>query len=538
MTIVRLPNGVEILGDDPVVLIGPNGSGKTRQSRSIGADGAIDFVNALRNTRVAPELPVMGVDAARNNFTSQKEQARGQFWELSSEFDYMLSQLLAQYAGAAIRFSQRVRTDPSAAADGPEATPLLRIEELWANVFPGRQLDWSDWKPIVTSTTTGSLVSYSGNQMSDGEKAALFLAGRVFTFDGGVLVVDEPETHFHTLLAVRFWNALEAARPDVRFVYVTHDLSFALSRRNPTFVLASPTQGLRKLELDDDLPDDLAEALLGSASLSFYASRVVFTEGTESSYDAQLYGAWFNGPDTVVKPVQSAQDVMRCVAALQRSGIARALSATGIIDRDHHPDEFLGSLPPGTVALPVHEVESLFALPDIVIAVARHLNAPFDHDEYLARLRASVSVEQREALAIQRWKARIEPQLAALTAGVKNKSVAQLLPNMANHFAVSNWPFDPSVALREAKQKVDDALSDNSGAAEMLAVIPGKQLLPLAAATLGQSVGAYVNLIVSTLKAPHEGNQQLSSALTMALASKLPARSVPPVGVPAPLTES
>ena len=112
--------------------------------------------------------------------------------------------------------------------------------------------------------------------MSDGEKAALYLAGRVFSSDPGVLVVDEPETHLHALLAVRLWNALEDARPDIRFVYVTHDLTFALSRHKARFVLASPTEGLRTLDVSAELPDDVAEALLGSASLSFYASRVVF----------------------------------------------------------------------------------------------------------------------------------------------------------------------------------------------------------------------------------------------------------------------
>ncbi len=52
--------------------------------------------------------------------------------------------------------------------------------------------------------------------------------------------------------------------------------------------------------MGEAVPDDVAGALLGSASLSFYASRVVFCEGTDSSYDAKLYGAWFSGPDTVV----------------------------------------------------------------------------------------------------------------------------------------------------------------------------------------------------------------------------------------------
>ncbi|MEI9907281.1 MAG: hypothetical protein WDO06_04610 [Actinomycetota bacterium] len=88
---------------------------------------------------------------------------------------------------------------------------------------------------------------------------------------------------------------MEGERPDIRFVYVTHDLSFALSRSNVQYALANPNSGLKILPLEVDLPSDIAEILLGSASLSFYASRVIFTEGTANSLDNAFYDAWFKG---------------------------------------------------------------------------------------------------------------------------------------------------------------------------------------------------------------------------------------------------
>jgi ATPase subunit of ABC transporter with duplicated ATPase domains len=321
---IQLPSGEELAGDAPVVVIGPNGSGKTRQTRGITADGPIEFVNALRNTLVAPELPAMGFDTARNNFLAQKQQARSTHWELTSEFDYMLSQLLAEDSMAAKDFIRRYREDRQA-VDEPPVTPLSRVEDLWDRIYPGRKLRWRDWRPMVASTVTGSEVEYTANQMSDGEKAALYVAGRAFSAESGVLVIDEPETHFHSRLAVNLWNELEDARPDLRFVYVTHDLPFALSRPKAQYVIANPTSGLRSLELEDGLPDDVAEALLGSATLSFYASRVIFYKGRDGSLDKMLYEAWFNGVDTVVRPVEDCQTVIRCVDAVQASGIARGL---------------------------------------------------------------------------------------------------------------------------------------------------------------------------------------------------------------------
>ena len=69
---LRLHDATELPGKSPVVVIGPNGSGKTRQTRQLTANIPMDFVNALRNTRVSPDLPAMGYDAARSNFASQR----------------------------------------------------------------------------------------------------------------------------------------------------------------------------------------------------------------------------------------------------------------------------------------------------------------------------------------------------------------------------------------------------------------------------------------------------------------------------------
>lgn len=374
---ITLPGGTQVANKHPLVILGPNGSGKTRQARNITSPAPIEFVNALRNTRVAPELPAMGVDTAKNNYTQQRNQARAQHWELTSEFDSMLSQLLAQDSMAAKDFTRRYRQNPSNPG-APEETALSRVEGLWGRVFRGRELIWRDWKPMVTNDATGHPLEYSGNQMSDGEKAALFLGSRVFSAEPGILVVDEPETHFHSLLAVRLWNELEDARPDIRFVYITHDLTFALSRRDAQYVLVSPTAGLRTIELGDDLPSDVAEALLGSASLSFYASRVVFCEGEESSLDGQLYNAWFSGADTVVRPVSNCGMVLRCVDALKNSGVAQSLKVVGIIDGDYHSASFLATLPSEIHALTVHEVESLLCLPGVVQAVCDHTSKTFD----------------------------------------------------------------------------------------------------------------------------------------------------------------
>lgn len=529
---LHLPGGEALGGHEPVVVIGPNGSGKTRQTRQINVAVPIEYINALRNTRVAAELPAVGVDTARSNFTSQKNQTRVQHWELASEFDYMLSQLLAQQSMAAIEFTRRFQKDPESAGV-PEETPLTKVERLWERVFPGRELHWRDWKPLIKNRSTGTEIEYSGNQMSDGEKAALYLAGRVFSADAGILVVDEPETHFHSLLAVRLWNALEEARPEIRFVYVTHDLTFALSRHSAHFVLASPTAGLRSIDLEGNLPADVTEALLGSASLSFYASRVVFCEGDATSVDGQIYGAWFHGPDTVVRPVGDCQRVIRCVDAVAHSGIASALTPVGLIDRDYHPDAFTGSLPAGAIALKVHEVESLLCLPDLVAAVSAHVAQAFDAETYRMDLVATVTDAERHQIIIERWKRRIEPRLEALVADVRKRDTAveDLISALPNVFDHTKWGFSPETLLIEERDRVKAAVP-NGTIDEILALVPGKQLLPVAAHQAGMNVGPYTKLVVDALRATDGELLPLARKVAAALAGQLPERSVPIKAIP------
>jgi hypothetical protein len=359
--------------------------------------------------------------------------------------------------------------------------------------------------------------------MSDGEKAVLYLTGRVFTAAAGVLVVDEPETHLHSMLAVKVWNALEDARPDLRFVYVTHDLTFALSRRNARYILASPLTGLRSIDIDQTLPADVTEALLGSASLSFYASRVVFCEGESASFDSDLYSSWFSGPDTVVRAVGSCHRVIRCVDALTNGGVTSGLTALGIIDGDFHSDEFKSSLSSAITVLRVHEVGSLLCIPEVVSAVCAHVSRSFDEDQYLAALADRVNDTQRHQLIIERWKRRMEPNLEGLVSNVskRRKPVDELINDLPEIFDHKKWNFSPEGFLREERARVESAIPSGS-IDDILSIAPGKQFLPVAAMQAGMTTDAYSKLMTSALRDESGDLQSLSRKLTIALSAYLP----------------
>lgn len=277
------------------------------------------------------------------------------------------------------------------------------------------------------------------------------------------------------------------------------------------------------------LPPDVSEALLGSASLSFYASRIVFCEGESAGLDEGLYGAWFAGPDTVVRPVGSAEMVIRCVDALRKSGVALSLEAIGIVDRDYYGDALLANLPAGVHPLPVHEVESLLALPAVVRAVASHLSRELDERAYLESLKVTVNEDQARAIVIQRWKAAVEPYLTGLLATTNKSSTSldDLDAQLPGLFDMRTWPFSPREMLGVERQRVE-AGRTSANASEFLAVVPGKQLAPVAARTVGMEINSYVELVTKALRQSDGGSlAALRDALIEALGAALPARAAP-----------
>ena len=90
----------------PLAVLGPDGSGTTRQAGTITSERSVEFVNAFRNPSVSPQIAAMGYSDADNNFVNQRNQAKASHGEISSNFDYLLSQVLAQNAMVAMGYVQ------------------------------------------------------------------------------------------------------------------------------------------------------------------------------------------------------------------------------------------------------------------------------------------------------------------------------------------------------------------------------------------------------------------------------------------------
>ena len=147
---------------------------------------------------------------------------------------------------------------------------------------------------------------YSGTQMSDGERSVLYLASQVLCVpENKTLIIDEPEVHLHPSLMGRLWSALENARPDCLFLFITHDIQLTALHKSTDKVWVRSYDGA-KWDLspipESDLPEQLLLELLGNRK------NVLFVEGTNNSYDVQLYSALY--PDFYVVPCGGCDQVI------------------------------------------------------------------------------------------------------------------------------------------------------------------------------------------------------------------------------------
>ena len=480
-------------GTHPVVLIGPNGSGKTRFGAALADRNSGEMIGAVRNLELQTTLPVQTTQQARNNLRSLKRNRHSQPWTIANEIDHLFSKLISEDASSAQKFRDQWESGTTV---GPKTTALTRLRDLWSDVMPGRTLEFDSYSPQVTSEL-GAGGKYPAQQMSDGERVALYLAGRVLDADNPIVVVDEPEIHFHTRLAVRFWDALERERSDLRFVYITHDLAFARSRRSAQYILVRP-EGPSVLDVDANLPPEVAQGILAAASFSVLAQRIVFCEGAEGGVDALFYDRWFEDPATVVVPVGTCDDVCESTRSFGGSRLVEGVEAVGIVDRDYWPDDRVSALERDVFVLPVHEVENLYCLENIFRAVADYL--AFTTNDVDAKYAEFLQAVTRHfvggALAKQvseRFKRRMERTFFSTLNDLRmSDDLAQVEASHVAGVATSAFAENPRDVFNDERTRVEESLRDPE---LMLEILPGKDLVTIAARVLQVSRERYMALV-------------------------------------------
>lgn len=482
---INIPGLPENDGEEPVVILGPNGSGKTRLAQRITQQNPVSAISAQRRTWVTDNLPVQEEQQLRNNIQSQIAQWQRSSWQPTEEIDFILSTLIQDHTNLLTK-----RNEEAIESGGPldpiRDTKLILLQRLWNRLFPKRKLEIGGFFPKVTRLdASAEAASYHLRQMSDGERTVLYMAARVMTAEQPIILVDEPELHMHSRLAVQFWDEAEKLRPDCRFVYVTHDLNFTLSRRRATVLVARSSDAAEVIAADQ-VPSSVAAEVLGAATLPFYARRIFLYEGESGrGLASELFSAWFDDGETFAIPCGGRDSVCAAVSGLKAVGLTGA-EVIGLIDRDFYPDTINDAVTGGVTVLPLHEIESAFCDRDLVAGVSEHLgkDPAGVWGNFLERVRTAFVDQTLNHVVARRVRARVGDLLDQAFKGAQ--VVADSAQTSANHsstLAALELPAKVSAMFAEESQRVANALANDGK--EMLAILPGKHLLSLLSGVLG-----------------------------------------------------
>src|SRR5581483_389579 len=137
-----------VSGSEPLVIIGPNGVGKTQLGVAIAKANQGDRVAALRNDEI-PEIPMQRLDQASKQVKNALSEVLNQHWRQSFELQSLMAEILAEDRESAVKYRNLREEAPSASVDQMLTnTRLVRLAKVWNRHFPGRTIT-IDYEPKV-----------------------------------------------------------------------------------------------------------------------------------------------------------------------------------------------------------------------------------------------------------------------------------------------------------------------------------------------------------------------------------------------------
>lgn len=379
---------------EPVVIIGANGSGKSRLGFWIELNyptpEKVHRISAQRELDFPEYIQLKSHEQAESEFLfgsspssrSPAETRRLYRWNghnrpplsvtpLLNDYAQVLSVLFAKKARRDSQLANRVREmereDKNERPEMPDSADeiLLRI---WNDLLPHRQLVIEDNK-ITASISTGN--TYQGREMSDGERVALYLMAQCLCVPpDSIVIIDEPEIHLHKSLMSKLWSKIEEAQPNCLFIYITHDIDFAASRVGSRKIWIKSHDGSRwiwdEVPEAEDLPESVLLEILGSRK------KVLFVEGEKGSLDYKIYQAVY--PEFLIIPRGGCEKVIESTKSMRGNSALHHVEAFGIIDRDYRSQNEVDALrASGIFPLNVAEVENILCVPELIQLVATYL---------------------------------------------------------------------------------------------------------------------------------------------------------------------
>lgn len=497
-----------------LTVIGANGAGKTRFSNYLAASLGKDAfrLSALKAIYAAGEPK--NIPGTTDALYLQARQSPGFLTNIAATpFDRLMALLLNEEISALVDYKV-AQMDVTAGRRKHVEVPTTRLDTVissWQEIFPENQVLRQGGRLMFSRD--GQEDAYSQVRLSAGEKAALYYFGAVlYAPSEGVIFIDSPEMFLHPSLHQRFWDTMEALRPDCRFIYTTHDLDFTASRQRNGLLWVRGYNPAEEgwdytiLPRGEGIPDEIYLAIVGSRK------PVMFIEGDAShSIDAKLYPLVFK--NFTVKSLGSCDKVIESTRAFNDLKGFHHLDSRGIVDRDRRDDGEVAYLRGKNIFVPeVAEIENILMLEEVVRTVASEngrdenkvfrsvknaIIGMFRHD-----LRAQAMLHTRHR--IKRLMERrvdgkfpninaFEQHLAGLAQELNPRGLYEKLCREFSHYAASE---DYAAILKVYNQK---------------SMLPGSNVSQLCG--LSGSKDSYIDAIITILRRDTPACHRISSAI-------------------------
>jgi ABC-type dipeptide/oligopeptide/nickel transport system ATPase component len=375
------PEGTTLPSDGSIVVVGANGSGKTRlgvwfensnpeRTHRTSAQKSLQFPESIRPMDVDLAHHILRVGDQHGTTADRRRQVR---WDSSPETallnDYgnLVAYLFSDHADQQNKYAEMM-ADRKAYHKPPE-TKLQVVKRIWESVLPTRELVLSAAK--VEAKRKGEDTKFPAKDLSDGERVIFYHIGEALSVPpDGWLIVDEPELHLHRAIQSRLWDAIEVERNDCVIIYLTHDLDFAASRTGATKVwlrdYANNVWDWATVPNSNDLPEPMLLEMLGSRK------PVLFVEGDKGRLDHFIYSKAY--PDWTIIPAESCEQVIHATVSFTRLKNLHSNSCKGVIDFDARAGSDVARIQKlGVEVLDFAEIENVLLAEPVLRVIAKRL---------------------------------------------------------------------------------------------------------------------------------------------------------------------
>ena len=370
-----------------IFMVGANGSGKSAFLQKIISENSsekIERISAHTQTWLNKGINISGnedtqrqnIDNYKSNIDSNEKNQESRWRDLSGDqkMRKVLTELLLKKRICDLDFQTRLKNG-EILSESEREQPFVQLNALLSRGGFPVSLETDPDNIQINVRHINSDEIYSIEQMSDGERRAVFIASTVLVAEEGtVLLIDEPEQHLHPAITVPFLSGLVEQRKDCIFIFSTHDTALPTAIPNAGVLIFQLCNWLTKnfpgtfnvkfLAPNVDLSEDLKRDILGERK------KILYVEGEENSLDFQLYKVLF--PNFSIKPKGSHHNVEYAVNGLRKTQSSHYVEAFGLVDKDFRFEGQVNKLvEKGIAVLKVSAVESLYYCPDSFEAVAR-----------------------------------------------------------------------------------------------------------------------------------------------------------------------